>query len=70
MAAAMAYCLRSCGRARRGEARIPRQARIAREERARAEKRFNDVRRLANSLIFELHDSIQICPVRHPPENC
>jgi eukaryotic-like serine/threonine-protein kinase len=39
-----------------------RQARIARQERARAEGRFNDVRKLANSLIFEIHDSIQNMP--------
>lgn len=39
-----------------------RQARIARQERARAERRFNDVRKLANSLIFEIHDSIQDMP--------
>jgi serine/threonine protein kinase len=39
-----------------------RQARIARGERARAEKRFTDVRKLANSLIFELHDSIEDLP--------
>jgi eukaryotic-like serine/threonine-protein kinase len=39
-----------------------RQAQIARQERARAEQRFNDVRTLANSLIFEIHDSIQNLP--------
>jgi serine/threonine protein kinase/tetratricopeptide (TPR) repeat protein len=39
-----------------------RQARIARIERARAERRFNDVRKLANSLIFEVHDSISELP--------
>jgi serine/threonine protein kinase len=39
-----------------------RQARIARAERARAERRFNDVRKLANSLIFEVHDSISALP--------
>lgn len=39
-----------------------REARIARAERARAEKRFNDVRKLANSLMFEIHDSIQGLP--------
>jgi serine/threonine protein kinase/tetratricopeptide (TPR) repeat protein len=39
-----------------------RQARIARAERARAERRFNDVRKLANSLIFEVHDSISEMP--------
>jgi serine/threonine protein kinase len=36
-----------------------REARIAREQRARAEQRFNDVRTLANSLMFEFHDSIK-----------
>jgi eukaryotic-like serine/threonine-protein kinase len=35
------------------------QARVARSERSRAERRFGDVRRLANSLMFELHDAIQ-----------
>jgi eukaryotic-like serine/threonine-protein kinase len=35
------------------------QARVARSERARAEHRFNDVRRLANSFMFEIHDSVQ-----------
>jgi serine/threonine protein kinase/tetratricopeptide (TPR) repeat protein len=39
-----------------------RQARIARQERARAEQHFNDVRKLANSLMFEIHDSIQNLP--------
>ena len=34
------------------------QARIARAERVRAERRFNDVRTLAGSLIFEVHDAI------------
>ena len=36
-----------------------REARIARAERARAERRFNDVRRLANAFLFDVHDSIQ-----------
>ncbi len=36
-----------------------RQARIARAERARAEQRFNDVRKLANSLMFDIHDAIR-----------
>jgi len=45
------------------EARIARQqAEIARLERARAEQRFNDVRKLANSLMFEVHDSIRDLP--------
>jgi eukaryotic-like serine/threonine-protein kinase len=39
-----------------------REAKIAREQRARAERRFNDVRKLANSLMFEIHDSIKNLP--------
>jgi eukaryotic-like serine/threonine-protein kinase len=39
-----------------------REAHIARIQQARAERRFNDVRKLANSLIFELHDSIRNLP--------
>jgi non-specific serine/threonine protein kinase/serine/threonine-protein kinase len=39
-----------------------REARIAEANRQRAEARFNDVRRLAHSLIFEVHDSIQYLP--------
>ncbi len=38
------------------------EARVARMERARAERRFNDVRKLANSLMFEVHDSIVDLP--------
>lgn len=38
------------------------EARIARLEKARAERRFNDVRKLANSLLFEIHDSIKDLP--------
>lgn len=34
------------------------QARVASRERERAERRFNDVRQLANDLMFELHDDI------------
>jgi non-specific serine/threonine protein kinase/serine/threonine-protein kinase len=45
------------------EARIAKQqAELARQQRARAERRFNDVRKLANSLIFEIHDSIATLP--------
>ena len=36
-----------------------REARIARANQLRAENRFNDVRALANSLMFEVHDSIR-----------
>jgi eukaryotic-like serine/threonine-protein kinase len=39
-----------------------REAKIAREQRSRAEQRFNDVRALANSLIFDVHDSIADVP--------
>lgn len=42
------------------------QARVARAERARAEKRFNDVRQLANSFLFEFHDSIEKLPGSTP----
>ena len=39
-----------------------REARIARANQIRAEQRFNDVRKLANSLMFEIHDSIKDLP--------
>jgi serine/threonine protein kinase len=39
-----------------------RQSRIAEAHRRRAEARFSDVRKLANSLIFEIHDSIRDLP--------
>ncbi|HEX8246766.1 MAG TPA: serine/threonine-protein kinase [Pyrinomonadaceae bacterium] len=38
------------------------QARVARAERARAEKRFNDVRTLANSFLFEFSPKIENLP--------
>jgi tetratricopeptide (TPR) repeat protein len=38
------------------------QARIATANQLRAEKRFMDVRKLANSMLFEIHDSIQNLP--------
>ena len=38
------------------------QARIATANQLRAEKRFTDVRKLANSMLFEIHDSIQNLP--------
>ena len=51
------------------QARIARlQAEIAQSERQRAERRFNDVRKLANSLIFEVHESIKDLPGPHKPE--
>ncbi len=39
-----------------------REARRAREAEARAERRFNDVRKLANSSLFEFHDAIRDLP--------
>ena len=42
------------------------QAHVARLERARAEQRFNDVRALANSLLFEIHDAIRELPGSTP----
>jgi eukaryotic-like serine/threonine-protein kinase len=49
------------------EARIARQqAQLAQEQRMRAERRFNDVRKLANSLMFEVHDSIKDLPGSTP----
>jgi tetratricopeptide (TPR) repeat protein/tRNA A-37 threonylcarbamoyl transferase component Bud32 len=45
------------------EARVAReQAKVAQEERSRAERRFNDVRKLANSLMLDIHDAIQDLP--------
>ena len=43
-----------------------REARIARANELRAERRFNDVRQLANSLMFEIHDSIRDLPGSTP----
>jgi len=45
-----------------GVAATVREARIAASNEQRAEKRFNDLRRLANSLMFEIHDSIKDLP--------
>jgi eukaryotic-like serine/threonine-protein kinase len=42
------------------------QARVARAERARAQQRFNDVRRLATSFLFEFNSSIQSLPGATP----
>ena len=38
------------------------QAHVAGVQRSRAERRFNDVRRLANSFLFEFHDAIEGLP--------
>jgi non-specific serine/threonine protein kinase/serine/threonine-protein kinase len=43
-----------------------REAHVANLQRARAEKRFQDVRSLANSLLFELHDAIRDLPGSTP----
>lgn len=42
------------------------EAHIARIQQLRAEQRFNDVRALANSLMFDVHDSIQDLPGSTP----
>jgi eukaryotic-like serine/threonine-protein kinase len=41
---------------------IVREARIARMEQARAEQRFEALRKLTNSMLFEFHDSIEKLP--------
>jgi eukaryotic-like serine/threonine-protein kinase len=38
------------------------QAHIATREKVRAERRFNDVRKLANSVLFDYHDAIKALP--------
>lgn len=43
-----------------------REAKIAESNRIRSEKRFDDVRKLSNSLIFEIHDSIEALPGATP----
>lgn len=40
------------------------QAKVARAERSRAERRFNDVRQLANSFMFEVNESIKTSPIK------
>ena len=42
------------------------EAHIARVERAKAERRFTDVREVANSLMFDIHDSIKHLPGSTP----
>jgi len=42
------------------------QARVARAERGKAERRFNQVRTLANSVLFEYHDGIANLPGSTP----
>lgn len=45
-----------------GIAMTLREAHVAEAQRARADRRFNDVRRLADTLIFDVHDSIRDLP--------
>ncbi len=45
-----------------GSAVALQQAHVARLERAKAERRFNDVRKLTESFLFEFHDAIQDVP--------
>ncbi|MES1260248.1 MAG: serine/threonine-protein kinase [Acidobacteriota bacterium] len=42
------------------------EAHVARRERERADRRFNDVRRVANSLLFDVHDAIRNLPGSTP----
>ncbi len=49
-----------------GVATTLREARIAAAHQRRAEQRFNDVRKLANSLMFEIHDAIRDLPGSTP----
>jgi len=49
-----------------GAAATVREARIAAANERRAEQRFNDVRKLANSLMFEIHDAIRDLPGSTP----
>jgi serine/threonine protein kinase len=58
--------LREAHIARQQAAIAREQAAIAQAERAKAQHRFDDVRKLANSLIFELHDSIANLPGSTP----
>jgi eukaryotic-like serine/threonine-protein kinase len=60
---ATAFC---CVLAVAGVISILRAEHRARIEQARAEQRFNDVRALANSLLFEIHDSIRDLPGSTP----
>jgi eukaryotic-like serine/threonine-protein kinase len=43
-----------------------REARIAQRNELRAERRFHDVRKLANSLLFDIHDSVKDLPGSTP----
>lgn len=43
-----------------------REAHIAKRNEVRADRRFNDVRKLANSLLFEIHDAVKDLPGSTP----
>ncbi len=45
------------------------QARVAERERAKAERRFGELRKLAGSLVFQLHDEIAELPGSTPARN-
>jgi|CXWL01.1.fsa_nt_gi non-specific serine/threonine protein kinase/serine/threonine-protein kinase len=45
------------------------QAREAQQQRVRAERRFAEVRQLANSFMFEIHDSVEKLPGSTPTRN-
>jgi serine/threonine protein kinase len=64
--AAVAASAFGCVLAVAGVISILRAEHTARVEQARAEQRFNDVRALANSLLFEIHDSIRDLPGSTP----
>ena len=49
-----------------GVGAIVREARIAEAERARAEKRLEDVRQFSDALIFDIHDAVQKLPGATP----
>lgn len=40
------------------------QTKVARDEREKAERRFNDVRKLANSFVFEINEKIDESPIK------
>jgi len=49
-----------------GIALVAREAKIATQQRIRAEKRFNDVRQLAHTFLFDFHDAIRDLPGATP----
>jgi tetratricopeptide (TPR) repeat protein len=51
-----------------GVAGVAWQARVAMVARARAERRFQDVRKLANFLLFDFHDAVQKLPGSTPAQ--